>query len=218
VLWIPFWTLLGTHYERSPPGLLGSSLSGFMVFASHHPMFGADQKLEVPDTGPLFLLLRLGNLNNGTGGRDKALRKWAIVSQRNWRKNITHLVLEHLKYVFLHLSISAFPSGLNEVRKIVLRGLLLQTPTLQEYPLLLISKHLFWKAVNRMRETQETAPIPNSGLVLGIPLVMRWCTKMTLRLWLVAGMVAMPFGLPHQNALLINTKTYEYIICNIIYI
>ena len=39
------------------------------------PIFGADQKLEVPDTGPLFLLLRLGNLNNGTGGRDRALRK-----------------------------------------------------------------------------------------------------------------------------------------------
>ena len=36
-------------------------------------------------------------------------------------------------HVVLHLSISALPSGLNEVRKTALRGLLLQIPTLQEH-------------------------------------------------------------------------------------
>ena len=114
-------------------------------------------------------------------------------------------------------SVSVFPSGLNEVRKIVLRGLLLQTPTLQEYPLLLTGKHLFWKAVNRMRETQETAPIPNSGLVLGIPLVMRW-TKMSLRLWLLGWSLCHLVHIKMLCWLPKHTSVYVYNICNIIYI
>ena len=54
---------------------------------------------------------------------------------------------------------SAFPNGLNEIRQILLRGLLLQTPTLQEDPSSWpVFTSILESPLYRMRETQETAP------------------------------------------------------------